>query len=194
MVFFATSVIFFNAEISSFSITSSPRCATNRPPFSSVVSAIAIPVWLCCTFVFCISLQEVFDNASGYGEYEKYIILDPNTIYTGGIGIFEGDVYINCQGSVIDLEEGNGIWIYADENYLATLDIQYCNIINGAYYGLSYSGISSGTVTNCNFYNNNIGIHIYKGPIKTYVKFNFEVLCKLKKTAARKGRKNRAKK
>lgn len=110
------------------------------------------------SFVFCISLQEVFDNASEYGEYEKYIILEPNTTYTGGIGIFEGDVYIDCQGSVIDLEEGNGIWIYADENYLATLDIQYCNIINGGAYGLSYGGISSGTVTNCNFYNNNIGI------------------------------------
>ena len=36
--------------------------------------------------------------------------------------------------------------------------IQYCNIINGAYYGLSYSGISSGSITNCNFYNNNIGV------------------------------------
>ena len=61
------------------------------------------------SFIFCTSLQEVFDNASGYGEYEKYIILDSNTTYTGGIGIFEGDIYIDCQGSVIDLEEGNGI-------------------------------------------------------------------------------------
>ena len=50
------------------------------------------------------TLQEALDNASGYGEYEKYLVLEPNTIYTGGIGIYEGDVYINCQGSVIDLE------------------------------------------------------------------------------------------
>ena len=39
-----------------------------------------------------------------WSEYEKYIVLEPNSIYTGGIGIYEGDIYINCQGSVIDLE------------------------------------------------------------------------------------------
>ena len=110
------------------------------------------------SFCFPVTLQEVFNDAESNGDYEKYLILDPNQIYTGGVGIYEGDVFIDCQGSIIDLQQQNGIWIYADENYLATLDIQYCNIINGAYYGLSYSGISSGTVTNCNFYNNNIGI------------------------------------
>ena len=104
------------------------------------------------------TLQEAYDNAGTYGSYEKYIVLEPGQIYTGGLGIYEGDVYINCQGSIIDLNNQNGIWIYADEEYRATLDIQYCNIINGAYYGLSYSGIASGSITNCNFYNNDIGV------------------------------------
>ena len=107
---------------------------------------------------FSITLQEVFNNSGSNGDYEKYLVLEPNQIYTGGLGIYEGDVFIDCQGSIIDLQNQNGIWIYADENYLATLDIQYCNIINGAYYGLSYSGISSGTIQNCNFYNNDIGV------------------------------------
>ena len=104
------------------------------------------------------TLQEAYNEASSYEDYEKYVILEPGQTYYGGLGIYEGDVFIDCQGSIIDLQNQNGIWVYADEDYLATLDIQYCNIINGAYYGLSYSGVSSGTITNCNFYNNEIGI------------------------------------
>ena len=50
-------------------------------------------------------------------------MIGENTIYTGGIGIYEGDVYINCQGSVIDLEQGNGIWVYADVIYPSSLHI-----------------------------------------------------------------------
>ena len=110
------------------------------------------------SFCFSISLQEAFNQAGPNGNYEKYLVLEPNQIYTGGLGIYKGDIFIDCKGSIIDLQEQNGIWVYADEDYPATLDIQYCNIINGAYYGLSYSGISSGSITNCNFYNNNIGV------------------------------------
>ena len=112
----------------------------------------------------CISvtLQEAYDNANPYNEYEKYIVLEPNQIYTGGIGIYEGDIFIDCQGSIIDLQGQSGIWVYADEDYNATLDIQYCNIINGAIdlvnSGLTYGGIASGKIINCNFYNNNIGL------------------------------------
>ena len=113
------------------------------------------------SFIFCISLQEVFDNASGYGEYEKYIILDSNTTYTGGIGIFEGDVYIDCQGAIINLEEGNGIWVYADVEYPSSLDIEYCTITNGLYYGLSFGGMANGNVTNCNFINTDFGLKLF---------------------------------
>ena len=113
------------------------------------------------SFIFCISLQEAFDDASGYGEYEKYLILDPNTTYTGGIGIFEGDIYIDCQGSVIDLEEGNGIWVYADVEYPSSLDIEYCTITNGLYYGLSFGGMANGNVTNCNFINTDFGLKLF---------------------------------
>ena len=45
--------------------------------------------------------------------------------------------------------------------------------------------------SNLILYNNSIGIHIYKGPIKTYIKFNFEVLFKIKMIAPRKGRKSK---
>jgi len=113
------------------------------------------------SFIFCISLQEIFDNAPEYGEYEKYIILEPNTTYTGGIGIFEGDVYIDCQGSIIDLEEGNGIWVYADVEYPSSLNIEYCTITNGLYYGLSFGGMASGNISNCNFINTDFGLKLF---------------------------------
>jgi len=113
------------------------------------------------SFIWCTSLQEAFNNASGYGEYEKYIILEPNTIYTGGIGIFEGDIYINCQGSIIDLEDGNGIWVYADVEYPSSLDIEYCTITNGLYYGLSFGGMASGNIKNCNFIDTNFGLKLF---------------------------------
>ncbi len=113
------------------------------------------------TNVFSLTLQEAFDNAPSQGEYDKYIVLESNSIYTGGLGIYEGNIYINCNGSIIDLEEGNGIWIYADENYPSSLEIEYCTIINSLYYGLSYGGISEGTVKNCNLINTNFGIKLF---------------------------------
>ena len=78
------------------------------------------------------TLQEAYHNASSYEEYDKYVILEPNQIYTGGIGIYEGNVYINCRGSVIDLEGNLGIWVYAvhtkltysvnEEKYISLLE------------------------------------------------------------------------
>ena len=54
-----------------------------------------------------ITLQEAYDQAEAYDGYEKYLVLEPDQIYTGGIGIYEGDVYINCRGSIIDLNYQN---------------------------------------------------------------------------------------
>ena len=113
------------------------------------------------SILYSTTLQEAFDDASSYGEYEKFLVLEPNTIYTGGIGIYEGDVYINCMESVIDLESGNGIWIYADAEYPSSLDIEHCTITNGLYYGLSFGGMSEGNVINCNFINTNFGLKLF---------------------------------
>ena len=65
-----------------------------------------VNIFFICVFdTFNSSLQEAYDNASSNENYDKYIILEPNSTYNGGLGIYEGDVYINCQGSTIDLEE-----------------------------------------------------------------------------------------
>jgi len=107
------------------------------------------------------SLQEAYENAGPYENFDKYLILEPNTIYTGGVGIYEGSVYINCQGSIIDLEQGNGVWVYSDEDYPSSLDIEYCTIINGLYYGISYGGDSEGNIVNCNLINTNFGLKLF---------------------------------
>ena len=117
--------------------------------------------FLYISLLYPISLQEMYDNASSGLGYDKYINLDSNEIYTGGIGIYDGTVFINGNGAIIDLQNQNGLWVYSDVYSDATLDIQYCSIINGAYESVIYSGDAMGNIRNCNFINNDIGIKIY---------------------------------
>ena len=111
--------------------------------------------------LFSYTLQEIYDDASSYEEYNKYLVLSQNNIYTGGLGLYEGNTYINCNGAIIDLQEGNGIWVYGDENNPANLDIEECIITNSLYYGLSYSGESTGNINSCNLINTNFGIKLF---------------------------------
>ncbi len=104
------------------------------------------------------TLQQAYNEAGPGDGYDKYVILEPNQIYEGGLGMFEGNTYINCQGSTIDLLGGAGIWVFADDYYNATLDIEYCTIFDGETYGVNYMGTSSGSVSNCNFVSNDIGL------------------------------------
>ena len=120
-----------------------------------------------------ITLQEAYNEAGPGNGYDKYVVLDPNQTYEGGIGIFEGNIYINCQGSIIDLLGGAGIWIYADEYYQATLDIEYCTIYNGETSGINYMGISTGNISNCNFISNDIGLVLMDQTHATLKNSNF---------------------
>ena len=91
--------------------------------------------------LYAITLQEVYDNAPSTDEYDKYIVLESDSIYYGGLGLYEGNILIDGQGAVIDLQSQSGIWIYGDESYPCNLDIKYCSIINGEYYGLSFGDL-----------------------------------------------------
>jgi len=42
-----------------------------------------------------------------------------------------------------------------------SLEIQFCSIINGGYYGLSYGGTATGIINNCNFVRNDMGVKLY---------------------------------
>ena len=89
------------------------------------------------------------------------LTINDDDIYTGSLGIYEGRVFIEGNGAVLDLINGGGIWIYATEDYPAHLDVEYLNILNGAYYGISYSGTSTGRIENCNFIDNDFGLKFF---------------------------------
>ena len=115
---------------------------------------------LLLNFSYSITLQSVFDTAEPGNGYDKYLILDKNIIYTGEIGVYEGSVFIEGNGAIIDLNEGLGIWTYGEENAPTRLDIEYLTILNGGYNGLTFNGYSIGNITNCNFILNDFGIQI----------------------------------
>lgn len=106
------------------------------------------------------SLYSVFNNADPAFGYDKYLVLEPDITYTGGLGVYENRVFIEGNGAVIDLQEGGGIWVYADDAAQGSLDIDRCSIVNGGFYGLNYSGISTGSVTNCNLFDCEMGIQL----------------------------------
>ena len=60
------------------------------------------------------TLQSVFDSSGPGNDYDKYVVLEHDMIYTGGVGIYEGNVLIEGNGAVVDLEGGTGIWVYGD--------------------------------------------------------------------------------
>ena len=107
-----------------------------------------------------VTLQSVFDAAGPGNGYDKYVILEQDVIYTGEAGIYEGNVFIEGNGAIVDLQEGLGIWVYAEEEYPANLDIEFVTIINGGYNGITFNGSSTGNISNCNFISNLFGIQI----------------------------------
>lgn len=88
-----------------------------------------------------ITLKEAFDLAPSQAEYDKYLELETDEIYTGGLligkvfeqriaGLYgeEGiNVRIQGNGAILDLQ-GSEICISCCENFL---DIEDCIIING---------------------------------------------------------------
>ena len=107
------------------------------------------------------TLQSVFDSSGPGNDYDKYVVLEHDMIYTGGVGIYEGNVLIEGNGAVVDLEGGTGIWVYGDDIIPANLDIQYITLMNGEWYGVFYGGLATGNITNCNFINNGYGVQLY---------------------------------
>ena len=119
-------------------------------------------------------MWDMYFNAGPMNGYDKYIILDPNEDYFGGFGIYEGSVFIEGNGAVIDLQEGLGIWVSAEfENSNVILDISYVSIINGFEYGVYYSGYAKGQIRNCNFINDYIGLKLLDNTEVNIVNSNF---------------------
>ena len=107
-----------------------------------------------------ITLQSVFDAAEPENGYDKYLVLEQNMIYTGEVGVYEGNVFIEGNGAIVDLNEGLGIWVYAEAEHPANLDIEFVTIINGGYNALTFNGTAMGNISNCNLISNLFGIQI----------------------------------
>ena len=131
--------------------------------FNMKISTLYITVSFCISILHGITLQSVFDAAGSGNGYDKYVVLEQEMIYTGEVGVYEGNVFIEGNGAIVDLNEGLGIWIYAEEEYPASLDIEFVTIINGGYNGLTFNGSSTGNISNCNFILNDFGIQIMDG-------------------------------
>ena len=123
-------------------------------PLISLLSGLYISI------SFGVTLQSVFDASGPANGYDKYVILEKDMIYTGEVGVYEGDVYIEGNGAIVDLNGGLGIWVYAEEEYSASLEIEFVTIINGNDNALTFNGTSTGNISNCNFIQNGFGIQI----------------------------------
>jgi hypothetical protein len=120
-----------------------------------------------------VTLQSVYEAAGPGNGYDKYVVLEQNTIYTGEVGVYEGNVFIEGNGAIVDLNEGLGIWVYAEYNFPANLDIEYITLINGSYNGITFNGLSTGNISNCNFIQNAYGIQIMDSTNITINNSNF---------------------
>lgn len=91
------------------------------------------------------SLQDVYLAASGNGDYDKYIELNPDIEYLGDLRISAGhNVFLDGHGALIHGEGDNFVNIGVS---LSTLDIQNCVIVGGL--GGIYMGVqASGTIKN----------------------------------------------
>ena len=128
--------------------------------FIMKISTLYIILSFCISILHGITLQSVFDVAEPGNGYDKYVVLEQDMIYTGEVGVYEGNVFIEGNGAIVDLNGGLGIWIYAEEILPANLDIEFVTIINGGYNGLTFNGTSTGNISNCNFIFNDFGIQI----------------------------------
>ena len=141
--------------------------------FNMKISTLYITVSFCISILHGITLQSVFDAAGPGNGYDKYVVLEQEMIYTGEVGVYEGDVFIEGNGAIVDLNGGLGIWIYAEETLPANLDIEFVTIINGGYNGLTFNGTSTGNISNCNFISNMYGIQIMDNVNITVKNCNF---------------------
>ena len=99
------------------------------------------------------TLQEMYNNALAGLGYDKLIILDGGSIYTGGLVIINEKVGIKGRGAIIDLQ-GSSINVSGN----AVIDLDECVVLNGSS-GIYATESATSRITQCTFYDNQIGIH-----------------------------------
>jgi len=101
-----------------------------------------------------VHLSDVYQQAEPGAGYDKLLVLEQDSVYTGGLSISNIRVAIRGNGALINLQ--NGSIIISGE---AQLDLDGCVIINGSYaISVNENDNVSSFINQCTFYNNNIAI------------------------------------
>ena len=99
------------------------------------------------------TLQDIYNTAQPALGYDRLIILERHSIYTGGLSITDESIGIKGNGAIIDLQGGN-IMVTGT----SVIEIDRSIIINGSS-GLFAQDEVTARITHCTFYHNDIGIH-----------------------------------
>ena len=63
------------------------------------ISKLYLIILFCYSPLHGVTLQSIFDESGPGNGYDKYVILEQDMIYTGEVGIYEGDVFIGISSS-----------------------------------------------------------------------------------------------
>jgi hypothetical protein len=124
-----------------------------------IVAISALWIAGLATALAAVTLQEAYD-AAGPGEgYDKLLVLDPGTVYTGGLTVERG-IYscIHGNGALVDLED-KSVWA---AGYGTGMDIDHCVLTNG-YSGIYVSEDARATIRNNTIVYNQYGVSSWYG-------------------------------
>lgn len=153
-----------------------------RPRMTPAGAArIAVAAAACATMILApaatasVPLQAAYDAAPPGEGYDRLLVLDPGTLYTGGLVVATGSNCIHGRGARIDLGGAGEILVQGGTGTL--LDIDHCVITNGMN-GLHYDSSEepaalSGTIRNNTFAGNRIAIRAWlTDPARTVIENN----------------------
>ena len=58
---------------------------------------LLLQLFIYISLLYTASLQDIYNDSGSFNGYDKFIELDSNTIYTGGIGIYEGNFFLRTK-------------------------------------------------------------------------------------------------
>lgn len=98
------------------------------------------------------TLEEMYQNSSPGLGYDRLVILEKDSVYSGGITVVTESVGIKGSGAILDLQ---GESIYVSDS--SGLDIDGCVLKNGGN-AIYFTGDARGKITQCTFFSNQNGI------------------------------------
>ena len=105
------------------------------------------------------SLIQAYNDASAGSGYDRLILLDRNTLFTGGLELSDESVCILSVGAVIDLQGGQ---IYVNSS--SSLDI--CGVVlkngSGNEAALKYNDGVKSWIDHCTFFDNYTGLQFWQ--------------------------------